>query len=99
MVQVDGEGRGGIQEAEIPMSTITIDLDDDVMAHVKAIAAEGGQKVEDFLRDLVATHAGPGEELTPEQIDAIQRGLDDLERGDLISNEDVFAQIDAKLGQ
>jgi predicted transcriptional regulator len=81
------------------MSAVTIELDDDVMAHVKAIATEGGQKVEDFLRDLVATHAGPSAELTPEQIAAIQRGLDAFENGDLVSHEEVFARIDAKLGR
>lgn len=81
------------------MSTITIDLDDDLLAHVRSLAKEFGFSVEEFVADIVATHAGPSPDLTSEQIAAIRAGLNDVEQGNVISHEDVMAQLDARYGR
>ena len=46
-----------------------------------------GDASEDFRRHF-----------TPEQIESIERGLDDARAGRTVSNEDVFAEIRAKYG-
>lgn len=79
------------------MSAITIELDDDLLAHIRAIAGPSGMKVEEFILDLVTTHAGPSEDFTPEQADAIRRGLDDELHGRTAAHSDVIARLDAML--
>ncbi len=79
------------------MSVINIELDDQLLAHIRAIAGPSVIKVEEFIRDLVTTHAGPSEDFTQEQLDAIQRGLDDEAKGRTVAHSDVVARLDAML--
>jgi hypothetical protein len=77
------------------MSTITIELDDELLAHVRSIAGPEKADVEEFIRDLVATHAGPEYKFTAEQIALIQQSLDDPRPS--IPHEEVMAEMDRLL--
>ncbi len=49
------------------------------------------------LPQILAEAPEDDEPLTPEEIAAIQEGLDDLERGDLISDEELVSQLEASV--
>lgn len=87
------------------MSTITIELDEehtDVLAH---LSQKMGKAPDDVLRDAMAFYAmlvaeeGEGPPLTAVQIAQIEEGLEAARRGDVISHEQVVADIRAKFGR
>ena len=83
------------------MTTITLELDDEQAARLKALAAEWqtdpGEVVAAALDMLDQAHAEPP--FTPEQEAAIRAGLADAAAGRLIDHDELFAELDEKYGQ
>lgn len=81
------------------MTTITIKLDDDRFAKLKAWAKDAGLKAEELACELLEQHlddAVHDDGFTPEQRAAIEAGLAAIERGEVVSQEDVFAKLEAR---
>ena len=86
------------------MSTITVKLGAAHSEKVEELAALTGVAPEQLVRDAIDAYVdaiGTVEaepDFTPEQIAAIEEGLAAIERGDVVSHEDVFAALEAKYG-
>ena len=84
------------------MTTITIDLEEKHAALLEALKGQSGADTRDVVGaalELLADAAlSDGTALSPEQIAAIEEGLAALERGEMVSHEDVVADVRAKLG-
>lgn len=79
------------------MTEIAIQLDDDLLARLRAIAAREGRRLEDLIADgahlIAANEDEPPFEFTPEQVAAIEEGRADLEAGRLVPHEQLFEQL------
>jgi len=79
------------------MTEIAIQLDDDLLARLRAIAARDGHRLEDLIADgahlIAANEDEPPREFTPKQIAAIEEGRADLDAGRLVPHEQLFEQL------
>ncbi len=78
------------------MVTVNLPLNDDVQARVKKLADEQGRSFEEVIADLVTTAVDEDDlELTPEQHRDIEESLAELDRGESVTAQEVFAKLKA----
>lgn len=80
------------------METIAVPLQADAADRLKRAAAEIGMPLEEFIasaaeRFVADNEIRPGEPLTSEQVEEIQRGLADVAAGHAYSHEEVFGEL------
>lgn len=86
------------------MSTITLDLDEQETVRLRALEGRTGLSTGAVFREALAVYADALEQVkeTPpystEEIAAIEAGLAEAERGELIPHEEVFAELREKYG-
>jgi predicted transcriptional regulator len=80
------------------MSTITIELDKERLARLKAWAKEAGVPAEELASSLLEQqlHEEAADDFTPDQRVAIEAGLAAIERGDVVPHDEVFAKLEAR---
>ena len=77
------------------MATLTITLPDESLKYVEEQVAAGRvPDVSAFIQLLIEGHQCELE-VDDELLLDIQKGIDELERGEVVSGEEVFAQLEA----
>ena len=79
------------------MTEIAIQLDDELLTRLRAIAVRDGRALEDLIADgahlIAANEDEAPDELTREQVAVIDEGRADLEAGRLVSHAQLFEQL------
>ena len=70
---------------------ITIELPDDLVEQLRALAAEAGQDINEFA--VAKLREATWEEPDPELMEALREGIADLEAGNLRTLEQVDAAV------
>jgi predicted transcriptional regulator len=87
------------------MTTMTIDLQDDVASALAQSAKARLVPIEQVAAEVISAFVrGEDRPLdhapwTAEDLEAIQEGLDQIERGEVFTHEEVMASIKARLAQ
>ncbi len=75
---------------------VTMSIPDDVHAQLKQLAEQRGSSIEDVIAELAyAARSNDEYQLTPEQEAEVVAGMDELERGDTVSGEEVMEKLRA----
>lgn len=86
------------------MTTITIDLDEEHSARLKALSGRTGFSADAVLCEALEVFASALDQVeesppfSAEQIAAIEAGLAAADRGELVPHEEVFAELREKFG-
>lgn len=83
------------------IQTFTVELDDEIVVGLRRIAERTGDTVENLIATAALAYADQGllprNAWTAEDKVAIDEGFAQIERGEVFSQEEVEAQIDAVL--
>lgn len=81
------------------MKTLTITISDKAAEALEQAVAGGSHTAEQVASHVVeAAYAFDWGDLDAEDVAAIEEGLDDLEKGNVIAHEDVIAEARKKYG-
>lgn len=80
---------------------LTIEVENDIAQRFKNAADERGISLSELMVgftewELTQQEAMTAEPFTPEQVAQIEEGLAQIERGETVSNEEVFAELKAR---
>lgn len=81
------------------MATMNIAINDELLARLHALAEQTGQTVEQAAADLLESLSdNEGIELTEEQQAALEAADAEIDRGEFVTAEELFARLRAKRG-
>ncbi len=81
------------------MKAFTIQIDDEAAESFASEARERGTSVEALMSAVLRDGAdGFGDALTPDQVAAIEAGLDDIRHGRTLSQEEASQEVRQRLG-
>lgn len=82
------------------MKTLTINLADEIAAKFASHAADNGKSAEEWAAHVIeeACDTDWFDELPPEDRAAIEEGLAQADRGEVIAHEQVFSDLKQKHG-
>jgi len=84
------------------METIAVPFEADAVDRVKKAAAEAGLPLHEFIATAAERVADEQEALSavsiPEEEASMARAMADIEAGQLVPHDEVFAKLDAKHG-
>ena len=79
----------------LDMVTMNLKIDDELFARLREHARKLGCSVEEAAIDMLAAMSGDEIELTPEQEQAVQEGMEQLDRGERVTEAEMRAQLKA----
>ena len=81
------------------MKAFTIQIDDDAAESFASEARERGTSVEALMTSVLLEGAdGFGDPLSPDQIAAVEAGLEDIRHGRTLSQEEASQEVRQRLG-
>ena len=80
------------------MKTLTITISDEAAEALKQATADGKHTVEQVASHVVEAAYADWGDLDEEDIAAIEQGLADLERGNVVPHDEVVAEMQKKYG-
>ena len=81
------------------MVTVSVPINDELLERLRALAERTGLTVEQAAAELLESLAGDeGIELTEEQEAALEAADAEIDRGDFVTAEELFAKLRAQRG-
>lgn len=81
------------------MTSVTLQLDDEILARAKAAAENEGISLEMMLARFVEDAMEAHHEVDDEEAAAIEEGLADEKAGRVISHDEMMRRLDAQRGR